>query len=518
MTYSTRQFALVRFIGNLFFASSVLAIPVMASEPAWIVLPYLQNPSSDAMTICWVCDSEDAGEVRIMELPDKKWVSQATAKPEIDFSPLEKAQLANGTNLKNRFLHRVRINGLSPGTTYSYTVISASNSYSSQLRTAPSSNQPIRFIVYADSETEPESTGKAVDWPAAHQAEPRSYVVDQTEGYRQNLKIISERNPNFVSVAGDLVEKGGRQLDWDEFWKHNAGSFGNLASSIPILPAIGNHENYAGLEGGYTPAGARRSIAKYQAYFETPDNGQTNPAWQDRFYRLDYGPITLITIDSSDGSPHATAADTNYLLLGEHDGGDAPDFNPVSAQYRWLQQQLVEAEKRSQFVFVQFHHMPYSVGVHGLPVGEGTGLDNQSGQPMRVLSPLFEKHHVAAVFCGHDEIYEHSVVNGVHYFDVGIGGDGLRGPATGSDGSMKLASTNPFQLFLAHLNSRESWNGRRLVDGGKHYGHMEVDVSKDSDGWKAELTPVYVFPLMNERGAVEGFERRTYDDVTLIRR
>ncbi|MGD9857068.1 MAG: metallophosphoesterase, partial [Planctomycetaceae bacterium] len=254
------------------------------------------------------------------------------------------------------------------------------------------------------------------------------------------------------------------------------------------------------------------------AYFETPDNGSGNPAFEDRYYRIDYGPITWITLDSSDGAPDKSAADSNFMLAGEHDGGDAPDFNPGSVQYRWLEAQLADAKAKSRFTFVQFHHMPYSIGPHGFPAGEGEGHDTQSGQPLRVLSPLFEAHGVDAVFCGHDEIYEHSYVNGINYFDLGIGGDGLRGPFNGDDGSSGLPSSNPHQVFLAHLHAPEVWDGKRLVSGGKHYGHMEVNVSPDADGgWKAELTPVYVFPLMNDAGEVTGWERRVYDDEVVLR-
>lgn len=55
------------------------------------------------------------------------------------------------------------------------------------------------------------------------------------------------------------------------------------------------------------------------------------------------------------------------------------------------------------------------------------------------------------------------------------------------------------------------------MSGGKHYGHMEVNVYLDADGlWKAKLEPVYVFPLMNTSGTITGWERRVYDDVTIL--
>ena len=147
----------------------------------------------------------------------------------------------------------------------------------------------------------------------------------------------------------------------------------------------------------------------------------------------------------------------------------------------------------------------------------------QSGVPMRVLTSLFKKYGVDAVFAGHDEMYEHSLVDGVRFFDIGIGGDGLRGPYMGEDGKFELPSNNAYQLFLAHLDAPEIWSGNQLTDGGKHYGHLEVNVTFEDGEWRAELTPVYVFPMMDESGEVirdsSGrplFERRIYDDVTLM--
>ncbi|MCA9093544.1 MAG: hypothetical protein KDA68_08670, partial [Planctomycetaceae bacterium] len=214
----------------------------------------------------------------------------------------------------------------------------------------------------------------------------------------------------------------------------------------------------------------------------------------------------------------ATSSDTNWLLAN---GAGIPDFNPGSTQYAWLEAQLADAESKSQFTFVQFHHVPYSVGPHGFPAGNGgnnAGFDTQSGQPVRILTSLFQQYGVDAVFSGHDEQYQHSLVSGIHFFDVGIGGDGLRGPSSGTDGSTGLASTNPYQVFTAHLDAPEVWSGVQLVSGGKHYGHMEVDVFIDTDGfWKASLEAAYSFPLMDSSGNVTGWERRVYSDaVTLV--
>ena len=141
---------------------------------------------------------------------------------------------------------------------------------------------------------------------------------------------------------------------------------------------------------------------------------------------------------------------------------------------------------------------------------------------MRVILPLLFRYGVDAVFSGHDEMLERSLVTGtetladgatrphsIHFYDVGIGGDGLRGPSKGFD--------NPYRKFLAHEQAPEVWKGKQLVSGGKHYGHLEVNVARNAEGqWQAELTPVQVFPLLDSDGKVAGWERRTYEDVVTL--
>lgn len=122
--------------------------------------------------------------------------------------------------------------------------------------------------------------------------------------------------------------------------------------------------------------------------------------------------------------------------------------------------------------------------------------------------PLLALYDVAAVFSGHDEMYEHSIVDGIHFYDVGASGDGLRGPQSDL--------TNPFQTFLAHADAPEVWAGDVLVSGGKHYGDLEIDVTLAASGiWDVSITPAYAFPLLSPTnpGVITGWERRAYDDV-----
>ena len=411
-------------------------------------------------------------------------------------------------------MQRTRLTNLTAATWYDYAVTQDSQIYSNRFRTPPGKHAEVRFLVYGDSETEPESVGKREPYSGAP---GNSYFFDQRDGYRNNIAVMQSRRPDFIAIAGDLTESGGEQRDWDEFWKHNAGEFDDLAGSAPILAAAGNHEYYTGPGGDiYGQPGSEIAHAKYREYFENPPNGVGNAAQQERFFRVDYGSVAMLMIDSCNGDDSDSTKDSSSGpgRLVRADGCEAPDFNPGSVQYMWLSNELAKAQAECLFSFVVFHHCPYSVGPHGVV------SESQSGVPLRVLTPIFQRYGVDAVLCGHDEMYERSVVPGyeVHpwggsnvinlqVYDIGIGGDGLRSPQY----------ANPYQAFLAHDDAPTVWNGSQLLSGGKHYGHLEVNVETNELGqWQARMTPAYVFPLVNPSGVATGYERRVYNDEVIV--
>lgn len=518
--------------GKILVAMAGFFLPgYLFSQTAFRVPPYLQCPAESSISITWFSEQDMPGECiyRKDGATDSLSVTSDPVRADaLDYSPWEDSTFFAGDAPSVPYLHRLRITGLEPGTKYHYTVRQGPDSVSAFFRTAPDGFTPVRCIVYADSETEPESTGKYTSWPDPETGSARNYHVDQTAGYNNNLRVMASRNPDLIFIAGDLVESGGEQRDWDEFWRHNAGedTISGPARYTPILAVPGNHEYYEGPRlGKYDQPGSERAIRKYLTYFETPSSGSPDPDHEGRYHFLRYGPAAFILLDGCNNGLNGSGDDTNFYLLGEQDpgGGNAPDFGPGSRQYLWLDSMLRESQTGSLFTFVIFHHAPYSSGPHGFPAGTGPGFDNQSGHPLRVLTPLFLHYGVDAVFSGHDEIWERSVVTGletgpngeeiphaVHFYDVGTGGDGLRGPSDGTD--------NPFQEFLVHTDVPEYWEDSILVDGGKHYGHLEVEILPvDDSTWQAILTPVYVFPLYDSlSGTYPGFERRIYDDTVLL--
>jgi len=487
------------------------------------VYPYLLAPSSTGVYITWFTESPQGGTLKICKKGSTDTVyydSKPKLEESLGYSQLEESQRDEFPDMfsSNNYKHFIEVNNLEPDTRYHYQVVQGKSRYDAHLNTAPESGgrKAIKFITYADSETDPAGRSIKREWKTGPQ-HPKSngrpdtlqkYLVTETQGYIENLKTIKKRDPDFILLSGDIVQGGGYQRAWDEFFFHNAGKFDNPLSFIPLLPAIGNWENYGARNGKYQPHAIKKSRAKYKSYFEAPPNN--NPNYKNFYYRIDYGPVTILTLDSSNGLPDSTNKDTNVNInADEYPGNDLPDINPDSDQWIWTLNQLKQAHSQGQIIFVQFHHIPYSSGGHSLPM-KAKGSSGQAGIPMRIYTPYFKKYDVTAVFCGHNESFEHSTVDGIHFYDAGVGGDGFGYSLAKRDNRFK----NPYQVWTAHFDAPELWKGKQLVDGGKHYGHLEIFVQPmDKNQFKITFTPVYIFPVTDSNGQVTSFERRVYDDV-----
>lgn len=550
------------------------------------VNPYLQQPSSDGMYITWFTEENVPGELSIigpsLDSP-LTFTTTPTLEPILSYTDAELNQeiegLEQGSWLlgNENYKHTVDVTELAPDSTYNYSVTVGETTFESSFETAPTAEDwdSIRFVVLSDSETEPRGRVNRRDWqqgaleddslsrPSVEDSlwaetisvrgDRLNYPLTENVGYRNNLEIINSRNPDFMVMPGDLIQGGGYQPAWDEFFRHNAGEFDSGLSEYPLLPALGNWENFGALNGGYGidedgRYGPLFGRDKYHTYFDAPGNGTLEH--QDNYYRTDYGPVTILTLDSSNGEPDDSrdnyggegqppkisgqeytgpGTDTQENVTREQyeaaGGTDLADFNPGSPQWDWVIEQLESARAEGQYVFVQFHHAPYSSGTHGLPMNHEDS-SGQGGTPMRQYQPLFEGYDVVAVFSGHSEMFERSFVDedndgeGVYYYDVGVAGDGMRGERTDEEGN--LLSYNPFSQWTADQSEPELWQEvdgvLQNVAGGKHYGHLEVNLENlgDENGAQITFTPVYSFPVLDANYELVDTERRVYGDEIVI--
>ena len=426
------------------------------------VTPYLQRPATDAMSILFFTDREcdatvecqlhdAAGTPRLQKTTHGVWAAALT-------NNLNAAAKDVDTYHNSLYRHSVRFEGLELNRIYDYTVtLPGGATYSNTLRTAPDRNTPIRFVSYADPET----------MPPGH----ASYTTTCRDNFTQNLKTMKGRNPDLIACSGDLAGRGGIQSHWDEFWKQNAGGtdagYGDILGSIPFLNAIGNHDLFDNGVSGHSESywyydmQGEPSTDRYLSYFEVESNGvdfanAPAPHTETRdmsqlFHRKDFGPVTLIFLDTNNGRDGDTDDDHDHDTNYKKDDGDTqhviggldrrkgcrhPDFNVGTPQYIWLTNNLADAQMKSRFTFVFNHHCPYSRGAHNKSWTTG---EDGSALALRFLTETFVRYGVDGWYCGHDEMLEHSITNGwevlpdgsrrkhtLSIYDLGCSGDTVR--------------------------------------------------------------------------------------------
>ena len=127
-----------------------LTIDIQSAASMYRVTPYVQRPASDAMTLTWLSVSNSSAQLGISTNPNPT--------PSFNTSPQLASALSYHANEsatpQTPYLHQVRISSLLPDTTYYYTVVKDGEQFSYSFTTAPGIEDPIRFMVYADSKTE----------------------------------------------------------------------------------------------------------------------------------------------------------------------------------------------------------------------------------------------------------------------------------------------------------------------------------------------------------------------------
>jgi 3',5'-cyclic AMP phosphodiesterase CpdA len=243
--------------------------------------------------------------------------------------------------------HSVMFEGLEPDTLYAYRVEGADGNWSEwfQTRTAPLSG-PIRFVYLGDAQN-----GIDSHWPrvirAAFQAAP---------------------DARFVLHAGDLVNRGSRDLEWAQWFR--AGGF--IHGMIPAIPVTGNHE-YEQL--GLTEEDRQRMLSfMWRPQFRLPVEQTLSPALHETVYEVRY------------------SADLAVFVLNTNEAD-------MTEQARWLDERLTASDARWRVV--SMHHPVFS-----------SGRDRDNPQVRDLLLPILLRHNVDLVLQGHDHTYARGSVGG----------------------------------------------------------------------------------------------------------
>jgi acid phosphatase type 7 len=221
---------------------------------------------------------------------------------------------------------------------------------------------PFRFVAYGDTRFH----------------DPNDFEAANPTVRMALVQAIAEVNPAFVCFTGDIVYNGFDGNDW-KVWDRETSTWRD--KKIPVYPALGNHD----LHGDPTVA-----LGNYFQRFPDLKNS--------RYYSVRAGNSWVLALDSS----------------LEEAGGP---------QGQWLADKLDHAPSDVDFVFLMFHHPPYTSSSDAKALGGG----HSARTTEQTLARMLEQRQAHAryrivVFSGHVHNYERHEHGGVTYFVSGGGG------------------------------------------------------------------------------------------------
>lgn len=281
------------------------------------------------------------------------------------------------------------------------------------------------------------------DFTFAVQADPHLDENSDPDMYRQTLRNQLEDLPDFLVdlgdaamsdrcvVSGDVLCQRTKATAYEQVAARNAlmrRYFAEVAHSVPLFMALGNHE----AEAGWATTGSAATLSDWSRqarlfHFANPepDGFYTGTGERDaqgigrqNYYAFEWGDALFVVLDPF---AYTTRKPTQYA--------DAHMWNWTlgEAQYRWLADTLATSQARFKFVFS--HHMTGggAAEVRGAAAFAaqfewgGRNLDGSWGFDRyrpgwdRPVQQIFVDHGVTIWFHGHDHLYARESVNGVIY-------------------------------------------------------------------------------------------------------
>ncbi len=312
--------------------------------------PYLQKAAPTQMTVRWRSSLSTVGGVRYgtSVMNRSQYVEEAAAQTD----------------------HVGTLTGLSPGTTYYYSVGSASDTLAGgpdyTFTTPPIAGTPAntRVWVLGDAGTSGNTTS-----PTAAQTAVRDAFYSWT----------GARTPDLVLQLGDNAYNTGTD---DEFQKGMFDIYLTMLRKTPFWSCLGNHET--------AQSTAFVNTYPYFDIYTLPAAGESGgvASGTEHYYSFDYGNVHFIALDSM-----------------------TADRSPAGAMAVWLQNDL--ASTTATWIVCFFHHPPYTKGSHNSDSpSDSAGAMTQMREN---LLPILEAGGVDLVLTGHSHCYERSYLLDGHY-------------------------------------------------------------------------------------------------------
>lgn len=314
---------------NILIFILILSFPVFlcSAENAFHVSVSYGTDASSMAYITWKSpENISNGSVMLMDRSGKT----ETVKAELQ-------KYATKTTVYSIFTAELK--NLSPGTEYSYTLITDGLKTTGGSFYTKTRNDELKFLLLGDSQ----SIVAASAYPV----------------FGKTLKNACAKFPDadFFTITGDLSDLGYNEHHWNAWF----ASASEVLNSLVFMPFTGNHETIGFKENG--------KPLYYTAQFGLPQNGPEN--FKELTYSFDCGPVHFSVLDSQDPEESFCPDMLNY-------------------QRDWLEKDLKKTDKN--WKIVMFHKSPYPLRDRG----------TEAEQVRKAFCPVFDCYHVDLVINGHD--------------------------------------------------------------------------------------------------------------------
>ena len=322
--------------------------------------PYLQAMTEDGVTIVWTTNKESISWVEIAPDGTDSFYAQERT-PYYD--------TAHGTRVVDS-LHRVRVEGLKPGTTYRYRIFSKEVlgymghriMFGNIASTNVYRDKPFSFTTL--DENKPQVTFKMVN-----------DIHNRADMLSNMLRDVERKNTDLVFFNGDMVSTiTNEKVIFEGFMDSVITLF---ASEVPIFYARGNHET----RGEFSD--------RFPDYFPTITH--------DLYYTFRQGPVQFIVLDGGEDKPDS---DFEYSDLAQFDAYR-------TKQQAWLKGIVETPEYKDALYRVVVIHIP--------PVGSTW---HGTMELQRKFLPILNNANVDIMLCGHMHNYEYIEPNNVVSFPI----------------------------------------------------------------------------------------------------
>ena len=292
----------------------------------------------------------------------------------------ETASYVDAKASRTVYAHHARIDRLRPDASYLYGALhDGAEPEFGTFRTAHAGRARFVFTSFGDQGTP--TTGKRYVPPAGVALPNPPFVNDNlgSPAAGDTTLGVERLQPLFHLFNGDLCYANlaqDRVRTWWDFWANNTRS----ARHRPWMPSPGNHENELG--------NGSIGYQAYQTYFCVPKASGQTELTRGLWYAFTAGSVRVISIANDD----VTYQDAGDSYVRGYSGG---------AQKAWLEKELAAArqDRRIDWLVVCMHQVAISTA------------DKFNGADLGIREewvPLFDRHGVDLVVCGHEHHYERS--------------------------------------------------------------------------------------------------------------